>query len=336
MNLQEYIYFLPILSLILSFILYVPFINLLYRMKFIVDHSNEKTDLQGNKTPIFNKLHAHKIGTPIGGGILIFLITLLFSFSLKYLHKLDFNNILFVFISFGLLGFYDDLKKFFKLGSKKFMSFRARSKLLIQVMISSYVAYLFVQNIDSLTIIPGLLFLNNSILIFGLVMTTIVFYANAYNITDGLDGLSTGTLLISLIPTLIFLFIVKDISSFIFLMVLAGSALSYLYFNIKPARLMLGDAGALAFGATLAYIFLINDAFYLIPFVLFMFTVICLSSVIQILSKRFRGKKIFLSAPLHHHFEAIGWEESKVVSRFWVFQAIASLISVCLVLTLFT
>ena len=332
---EQIIYLLPIISLIISFILYIPFINLLYKVKFVVGESNNKVDLEGKATPIFNKLHANKVGTPIGGGILMVLVTIIFAYIIKYAWNLDFNNVLFCFIAFGILGLYDDIKKLFKLNSNQLITLRARTKFAIQIIISSYLAYYFINNFDSLAIIPNFLILTNPILIFGIIVFLITFYTNAYNISDGLDGLSIGLMVITLIPILIFLYLFRDISSFTFLMILLGSALAYLYFNIRPARIFLGDAGALAFGATLAYVFILNDVIILLPIIMFMYTVICMSSAIQILSKKFRGKKIFLSAPLHHHFQAIGWEETKVVERFWVIQMVASLLSVSLIMFLY-
>lgn len=332
---ETVILFLPVISFIISFVLYVPFINLLYKLHFIVGDSNNKIDMEGNSTPIFNKLHANKVGTPIGGGILMVLIVLIFTYLLKFSYNYDFKYIIVCFVGFGLLGLYDDIKKLFKLKNTKLMMLRARTKFAIQLLISAILAYYFVSNYESLTIIPNYFVLTNQILIFGLVIFIITFYTNAYNISDGLDGLSTGLMVITIIPILIFLYLFRDISSFSFVFTLLGTALAYLYFNIKPARLFLGDAGALAFGATLAYIFILNDVIYLLPIILFMYTIICLSSAIQIFSKKIRGKKIFLSAPLHHHFQAIGWEETKVVERFWVFQMIASMISVSLILWLY-
>ena len=171
--------------------------------------------------------------------------------------------------------------------------------------------------------IPLLGFINLGPYFMAYAAFVIVATSNAVNITDGLDGLVTGLTIIALTA---FWYLsshtnMGDID--LFITVIIGSLLAFLYFNIFPARVWLGDTGALALGAILAVISLfINQSFVLI-IVGGVFVIETLSSFLQIFSKATRhGAKIFKAAPLHHHFEAIGWDETKVTMRFWLAGAV--------------
>ena len=145
----------------------------------------------------------------------------------------------------------------------------------------------------------------------------ITFFANAFNITDGMDGLAGGLFLIALCALGFYALNNKDILIVVF--TLFGAVLAFLYFNVSPARLFMGDTGALAFGAVLAVISLIAGVSIPLFVIGAVFVAEGLSSLIQVGSFIFRnGKRVFRIAPLHHHFEALGWEEDKVVMRFWL------------------
>jgi len=145
----------------------------------------------------------------------------------------------------------------------------------------------------------------------------ITFFANAFNITDGMDGLAGGLLLVALSALGICALGDKDV--LIIISALFGAVLAFVYFNVSPARLFMGDTGALAFGAVLAVASLVADVSVPLFIIGGVFVVEGLSSLIQWGSFVFRnGKRIFKIAPLHHHFEALGWGEDKVVMRFWL------------------
>jgi phospho-N-acetylmuramoyl-pentapeptide-transferase len=171
--------------------------------------------------------------------------------------------------------------------------------------------------------------IQNQWLLIGISTLAIVFMSNAFNIIDGIDGLSSGSLLITLIPlTVLVMNTTNNLSDLVLIFILVGAGLAYLYFNIKPARLFMGDTGALALGSIIAVLTLTTGTLYLLPVFGAVYFVDALSSLVQWASKYFfNGKKIFKIAPIHHHFEAIGWEDTKVVFRFWLAHVFCSLLA---------
>lgn len=318
-----------LLSMAFTSSLIIPFINMLYTLRFRQKHVQTK-NAKGQR-----RLHSWKVGTPIGGGILIIVSVFLFS-SLFYLLT-DFTVnwttiILFLtLILFGLLGLYDDLRKFFRFGKKRARVLPAWVKFTLQIAAGLIIGFLIYDKMGLQTIsIPifeplmGIAPIHLGWLYVPMAAFVIVSSSNAFNITDGLDGLSTGLLLIS-VSAFWYLASFSDYSGdiMVFIAVLIGAIIPYLYFNIYPARLWLGDTGALAFGALLAVIALIIDQTLVLPIIGGVFVAEVSSSLIQLASKRFRnGKRVFKLAPLHHHFEVIGWEETKVTMRFWLFGII--------------
>jgi len=324
----------PLLSSLIVFLLYIPFINILYALKFKLNPDQKKKDIFGKSTSIFNKLHGHKGGTPIGGGILIVIYMLIFNFSVAKLYDLPLlTNILLCFFLFGLIGFYDDFTKIFE-KTKTTFGLRVRHKFLIQTVVALVVSYFFIVNTSSepLTIIPNLIIISSVAVKFALLFLSILFFTNAFNITDGLDGLSAGSLILSLIPLALVSYFTQNLPSGFFITSLIGSLVAYLYFNVPPARIFMGDTGALAFGSTFALLCFINNVFYLLPFLGFLYIIEGLSSLIQWTSKKYRNKKVFNIAPFHHHLESLGWDESKVTMRLWLLQAFFSLIGLTIYL----
>src|SRR3990167_2127192 len=222
---------LVLLSFFVISVLLVPFINILYKIKFT--RQKQKTrDMFESRTFIFDQLHDHKSGTPVGGVALIILVT---------------------FLSFGLLGLYDDLRKTFGFRRIKFWGLRFRVKFVTQWALAAVVASMlyFALGIDIVNVRFFDVF-HLGILYIPFATFTIVAFANAVNISDGLDGLATGLLLICLAALLVMSASILDTTLSIFLGLLVGSLIAFLYFNIWPARIMLGDVGAMSFGATLA------------------------------------------------------------------------------------
>ncbi|MGI5841422.1 MAG: phospho-N-acetylmuramoyl-pentapeptide-transferase [Patescibacteria group bacterium] len=318
-------------SFFITSILVVPFINLLYKLKF--QRQKQKTlDFQNKRTPVFDKFHASKSGTPVGGGLLIIVaVTLLFLFLLPILR---FSNIFissnyeinreivilfFTFISFGLLGLYDDAKKFFDAKQTGFFGLRMRQKFLLQVFLALIISsmiyfqlninFIYVPFLGPLTL--GIFFIPVSIFF-------IVTFANFFNISDGLDGLASGLLMIALFA---FWFISNtslDTPISLFLALWLGSLIAFLYFNVYPARIWLGDVGSLSFGATFAVIAILLGRIVPLLIVGFPFIVEGLSSALQIFSKTYFKKRIFPAAPIHLTLQKIGWEEPKIVFRAWL------------------
>jgi phospho-N-acetylmuramoyl-pentapeptide-transferase len=115
-----------------------------------------------------------------------------------------------------------------------------------------------------------------------------------------------------------------------FCMTVVGWLLSYIWFNVPPARFMMGDTGSFALGAGLGVVAMMTDSFLLLPIIGLMFVIETSSSLIQLMSKKFFGKKIFISAPLHHHLESKGWGEAKIVMRFWILAGVCAILGVCI------
>ncbi|MBP8718417.1 MAG: phospho-N-acetylmuramoyl-pentapeptide-transferase, partial [Candidatus Atribacteria bacterium] len=154
--------------------------------------------------------------------------------------------------------------------------------------------------------------------IFILVATTF-----SMNETDGLDGLAAGVSLVGFICLLVVAFVKGKYDLVAFLATFIGTIIAFLWFNIYPARFFMGDTGAMALGITLGVVAMLTDASLYLPFFGFILVIESLSVIIQTLSKKIRHKKVFLSTPIHHHFEAKGWPETKVTMRFWILAVLA-------------
>jgi len=318
-------------SFLLTSILVVPFINLLYKLKF--QRQKQKTiDFQNKRTPIFDKFHNLKSGTPVGGGLLIIVsVCVLFLFliplfraskifiSSNYRIDLEIRILFFTFISFGLLGLYDDVYKFFGFKKTGFFGLRMGHKLILQLLISLAISlmiyfqlginFIYIPFLGAVTL--GLFFIPISTVI-------IAGFANFFNITDGLDGLSCGLLMIALFAFWILASTSMDTVISTFLALWLGALIAFLYFNVYPARIWLGDVGSLSFGATFAVIALLLGKIVPLIIVGSPFIIEGLTSAIQILSKKYLKRKIFPAAPIHLTLQQHGWEEPKIVARAWL------------------
>lgn len=320
-----------IFSFIITSILIVPFINLLYQLRFQRQVQITK-DAFGKKTPIFDRFHHHKAGTPVGGGsLVIIIVSLLFVVIFPLIRFLgvyitevyslvdELNVIFFTFFAFGLLGLYDDIMKFFSVKKTGFFGLRMRHKFVIQWALALIIATLLYFNLKiDIVNIPFVGVLHLSWLYIPFAAFVIVSFTNAVNITDGLDGLSSGLLMIALFAFWFLSASILDTPLSIFLALWLGSLIAFLYFNIFPARIFLGDVGALSFGATFAVVGLLVGKVMGLVVIGGIFFVEIAASLIQLLSKKFRGKKVFPAAPLHLWLQHAGWEEPKIVMRAWL------------------
>lgn len=320
-------------SYVINTVLFLPFIDLLYKMKFQRASQTTK-DAFNKRTPIFDKFHSHKAGTPVGGGILIIITTLLMFTLFTIAHVMFGENIysnyesivseikilLFTFVSFSFLGLYDDLKKMFLWKDDSFFGLRLRHKLLLEITLAAIAAWwMYVELRISIVNIPYLGVYDIGLFFIPFATFVIVAFANAVNITDGLDGLAGGTLLITLMTFWVISLSILDTPLLIFISAWAGGLVAFLYFNIYPARLILGDTGALSFGATFAVIGLLLGKVFALAIIGGVFVLEITSSLVQLLSKKYLKKKIFPAAPLHLWLQLRGWEEPKIVMRAWLF-----------------
>lgn len=313
-----------LLSFFITAVLLVPFIDFLYKLKLAKTDESKRVDTSNKLATITAKLLGSKPKVPIGGGILIVLVTCilsLWSFGLLGINTRpgELFILLFAMLSFGVLGLYDDIRKNFNAKNVTFFGLRWRHKFIIQIVLGliiglyfwGYLKYDFIN-------IHWFGMLDVGILFVPITAFVVVSFANAYNITDGLDGLSSGVLLICLIAFLVLSAELLHPSLALFISVWIGSMLAFLYFNVYPARLELGDTGALAFGATLAVVGLLTGKIFALTIIGGVFVAEVISSALQMISKHYFGQKVFAVAPLHLWFMNRGWEEPKVVVRFWL------------------
>lgn len=315
---------LTILSSFITVILLIPFIDFLYKIKLQRRDQHTK-DPFNQHTPQFDKLHGWKVGTPFGGGILIILVVTTLSLWAFGILNTKTNPwtifvLLFSFIGYGLLGFYDDLKKL--VGKNKttaFFGLRFRYKFLIQWILAFVIAYVFYSKLGYTYIfVRGIGLASLGFLFIPFAAFIIVSFTNAFNITDGLDGLASGLFLICLVAFLAITSQQLDQSLGIFIAILMGAVGAFLYFNIFKARIWLGDVGSLSLGAVLAVTGLLTGKITALIVIGGVFIIEVASSLIQMLSKKYLKRKLLPIAPAHLYFQKRGWEEPKIVMRAWL------------------
>lgn len=310
-----------ILSFFVMSLLLVPFIDFLYRMKF-QRHAQKTRDVFNKLTPQFDKMHNWKIGTPFGGGFLILFVATILTLWAYGLFRTGVKSwelfvLLFTFWGFGALGALDDLKKIFNGGS--FFGMRFRLKFLIQCILALIIGYVMYSHLGYSFIYIhwfGKIYLGFLYIIFAAFV--IVSFVNAFNVTDGLDGLAPGLFVICLVAFLTISSQSIDIFLELFIAILLGCVTAFLYFNTWKARIWLGDVGSMSLGAALAVIGLLTGKVNALAFIGGVFVIEVGSSLIQILGRKFLKRKILPIAPLHLYFLQKGWEEPKIVMRAWI------------------
>ena len=286
--------------------------------------------------PVFAKIHENKEGTPTMGGILIWGATLILALCFWILSlffdgvftDLNFLSRSQTFLPLGalifsaILGFIDDLLGIFRVGPNG-GGLGVKHKLALYTIIAAIGAYWFYFKLEwDIFYVP---FLGNfSVGLWYLPIFIFIIVATAFsaNETDGLDGLAGGVLLFAFAALGVLAFTQGHYDLAAFTGVIVGALLAFLWFNIYPARFFMGDTGAMSLGVTLGIVAMLTNAALLLPLIAFIPAMESGSVIIQVISKKFRGKKIFLSTPIHHHFEAIGWPETKVTMRFWIISAV--------------
>lgn len=289
--------------------------------------------LTGEQAKVFNKLHAekHKRNIPTMAGIIailtVGLITLFFNWSREQTWLP-----LAAMVGAGFIGLADDIINI-RGFDKGRAGLRAGLKFWLISLVAAIGGWYFYAKLGYDSI--DLFFFGQLELGWWLVPLfafVVVATANAVNITDGLDGLAGGLLVSAFSAFGTIAFLQGNFGLAGFCLTVVGALLSYVWFNIFPARFFMGDVGSFALGTALGVIAMLTDTLVLLPIIGFVFVLEVGSSLIQILSKRIRGKKIFLSAPIHHHFEALGWPETKVTMRFWVIGQVMAVVGVAIAL----
>ncbi len=270
--------------------------------------------------------HLMKEGTPTMGGLLIIAVVLGLAALLNLNDPSTFAPMATLALV-GALGTADDY-----LNARTGDGIRVRQKLLWQSVVAVVVAWQ-IQNTYSITAlsVPFLGAVTIDPLIYiGLAAVAIIAASNGVNITDGLDGLAGGTLIFAFVAFLIIaiLNVPAQPKLAVLCALLIGALLGFLWFNVHPAQIFMGDSGSLSLGATLAVIALITGQILLLPLIGIIFVAETGSDIIQILSYKLRGRRVFRMAPLHHHFELAGWDEEKITMRFWIVALLAAMLGV--------
>lgn len=292
-----------------------------------------ETAITGEKATIYAKLHAakHKRLVPTMGGfvtiVAIAVITLLFNFSRSQTWLP-----LFALVGAGLVGLFDDYLNIRSEGLG-IAGMRGKIKFTLIMGIAIIGALYFYYKLGyNLIHIPAVGDFSIGWLYIPLFIAVVVSAANAVNITDGLDGLSGGLLSTAFGVYAVIAYFQGNFGIAGFCATVVGALLTFTWFNIYPARFFMGDSGAFGLGITLGVIAMLTNTVVVFPIIAGVFVVEAASSVIQIWSKRIRHKKVFLSAPLHHHLEAIGWPETKVTMRLWVIGMVLGVLGLVLAL----
>lgn len=316
--------------------LIVPFIDLLFFLKKKFEKKEESEESETHKTtPIHDQLMKADEATPSGGGVLLILVLVTISaitaWWIPLVELTSLRILIFTMLSFGSLGLVDDIRWLTTKRKGKLLGLGRRVLMLIQTILAFIIGYLLYYNLGIQNInIPVLGNFDIGWLYIPLAAFIIVAFSNAYNISDGLDGLSTGLLLICLFAFLVLAHSVFNDTLSVFVGVWIGVLIAYLYFNVYPARIYLGDAGAFGFGATLAVVGLMTGKIFGLAIIGGVYIFIVLSSFIQIFSKKFFKRKVFPVAPLHMYLKYLGWPEPKIVARFWLAGIIFAIVGLWL------
>ncbi len=309
---------------------------------FLYKYKLGKTIRNNGSTPVYSKLHAGKSGTPTMGGLLIWVTVLIFAFFFLYLSKffpIDFLHQLNFFsrsetllplgalVATALVGLFDDWLDVRGKGIFGGGGLSVKYRLAIYTIIASIGAWWFYYKLgwDSFRI-P---FVGDFSLGWGYILLFVfVIVATAFSVneTDGLDGLAGGVLLCSFAAYGAIAFANGKYDLATFCGVIIGALLAFLWFNINPARFIMGDTGAMSLGVTLGVIAMLTNSVLILPIIGLVFVIESLSVIIQVISKKIFKRKVFVSAPIHHHFEAKGWSEPKIVMRFWVIAGVSSVL----------
>jgi phospho-N-acetylmuramoyl-pentapeptide-transferase len=317
--LEQVLFFTILLGFLITVLLSPIFIPFLRRLKF-----GQSIRDEGPKS------HQKKTGTPTMGGVMI-----LFSIIVTTLVMIEkFSDptiktylLLFVTVGFGILGFLDD---FIKVVMKRNLGLTSLQKLIGQILIS-IVFFIFLKQLDFSTAIE-IPILNYSFDLGYFYALFIIFwlvgFSNAVNLTDGLDGLVSGTSAIAFGAFAVLAWSQSQFEVAIFSVAIVGAVLGFLVFNAHPAKVFMGDTGSLALGGAIAAISILTKTEIILLVIGGVFVIETLSVILQVASFKTTGKRIFRMSPLHHHYELIGWSEWKVVVTFWTVGLLCSIIGI--------
>lgn len=314
---------------------------------FLYRHRLGKQIRNAQETPIFSALHAKKAGTPTMAGVLVWGSTVVLALVFwavsrlappGFFQQLNFWSRAETYLPMGMMllaaviGLVDDMYNIRRQGAHG-GGLRVRQRLLLFALIAAIGAWWFIAKLDWTTFhVP---FIGNFDIggwYAPLFILVIVGTGFAVDISDGLDGLAGGLLLACFTAFGAIAMLQGKVELASFIAVIVGSLAAFLWFNIPPARFFMGDTGAMGLGVTLGVIAMLTNSALLLLVIGLLFVIEAGSVIIQVLSKAIRGKKVFLSAPIHHHLEAKGWSEPKIVMRFWIIGGLTAVVGLTLFL----
>lgn len=309
-----------------------------FLLRFLHKHKLGKQIRDADSAPVFASLHGKKAGTPTMGGLLVWVTVVAIALVLFYGDALVggvFSALTFfsrsqtvlpigVLVASALVGLLDDYYNVRRIGPKG-GGLRMRHRLILYTAIAAVGALWFYYKLDwDVLRVP---FIGNFALgPWYIIAFIFIIVATAFSVneTDGLDGLVGGPLLACFAAYGGIAFFQGKTDLAALCGVIVGALLAFLWFNVHPAKFFMGDTGAMALGVTLGVVAMLTNEPLLLPVIGFVFVLESLSVIIQVASKKIRKKKVFLSAPIHHHFEAIGWPEPQVVMRFWIISIVTA------------
>jgi len=325
---------LGLLNIFISLLIFPLIILFLNKIK-------ARKEILKENAPIFQSLHAKKSGTPTMGGLIFWIspLTLLVFIFLIYFFNPEFGNwinflnrretylpLCFLVLG-GVIGAIDDLLGIFAFKNRK--GLQIKEKLLIYFAFSLLVAWWFITKLGIKYIyVPflGRYYLNIFLFAFFMILY-IIAVSFSSNETDGLDGLLGGVALSTLAVLAAISFVNGNYNLASLTVILISSILCFLWYNIYPAKIFMGDTGSMAIGSYIAIASLLEGVYFLVPIMAPVFIIESGSVILQTLFKKIFKKKIFLSTPIHHHFEAKGLHEANIVFKFWVINAIGAVIA---------
>lgn len=335
------------LSFIIAMLLTPPLIRIMYKYK-LWRKDVRTTAPDGSKTPLFAALHKDReTRVPRLGGALIWITTITLSLLIwgiaqitasAFWDKANFLSRnqtwlpLFTIAAASLLGLADDLAQVFGKGGYVAGGIKFRHRLFIVFLIALGGAWWFYYKLGWRAIyIPGHGDLSIGIWYIPLfILTMIILFSSS--VVDGIDGLAGGVFAAAFAAYGGIAFFRGQVDLAAFAGVILGALLAFLWFNIPPARFYMGESGILGLTTALTVVAFLTDSVIVLPVVGFVLMLEVASNVIQLASKRFRGKKVFLIAPIHHHFEAIGWPPYKVTMRFWIISMVTAIMGMAIAL----
>jgi phospho-N-acetylmuramoyl-pentapeptide-transferase len=272
--------------------------------------------------------HRMKAGIPTMGGMLMVLVVMFLAMALRIESAATLTPML-TLVGVGILGAIDDY-----VNVRTGIGMRGRWKLVWQTAVALLAGFYIQRHFEitelNIPFLPQIEVGPIALIVF--VAFVIVGVSNAVNLTDGLDGLAGGVLIFSFVAYLLISLVgVEGLKASqpelaVFCALVIGALMGFLWFNVHPAQIIMGDSGALGLGATLAVVATVNGQLPLLAVIGVVFLAVIMSVVLQVLSYRLRGRRIFRIAPLHHHFELVGWAEEKITLRFWIVAALAGLL----------